>query len=244
MLVGGAATLGAAYSQALIAAELDYGWKAALEGHPVGMTGVSGATGKRLVQTAQTELNCCGFGYTSMDRSVTPCPSGAKHGCELALLEEARLSLFVLAGLEGAAGLLAFFTVVLVACNAEAIKAAQNRGEAPTSGSEAVETSGGVSSRCSPCVSPSFVFAQGHRPPNSWESLYASTRGYYIPGGAASNSGFLQNAGVSWDEHAVIGGGRGARSEASTNSSLDAPGAVIHRGARSTASSGGTSNPT
>ena len=59
--------------------------------------------------------------------------------------------------------------------------------------------------------------------------IYPPVMGHFVPGGGPGPSRQLPNAGVAWDEHAVVGGSRGARSVASANSSEAGVGVVVHR---------------
>jgi len=139
VLLGAAAmNVSWALSEGELRAQLEFGWHEAFHGRMT--AGLSKAAGKKIIREAQTDLHCCGFGTAAKDRSAPPCPRGAAQGCEAPLLEELRLALFVMAGMEGGGALLALLTVAMVACNAEASKYGLSRGEAPSGGAMASAT--------------------------------------------------------------------------------------------------------
>ena len=112
--------------------QLEFGWHQAF--HDIKSPGAKRSRGTRTIRDAQTDLKCCGFATKGQTMAVKPCPSGATQGCSEELVAELQMTLVVLAGMQAGCALVAMLSVGMVACNAEASKAALNRGEAPSGG--------------------------------------------------------------------------------------------------------------
>lgn len=92
-----------------IAGMLDFGWSSVY----------GDEHSKDHIRAAQAEFDCCGFYTAERDRSVQPCPTNARSGCEKPLLE-AYTSLLGLMGTWLITGLgLALVTVFWLYCYEE-----------------------------------------------------------------------------------------------------------------------------
>ena len=116
-LVGGLAALAlgttifvVASDRAAIGGLLDYGWN----------TIFHAPFEKDHISAAQAQYTCCGFFTSEKDRSVPPCPTNAKGGCEEPLVSEYARMLTLMANSIISGVPLAIFTVIWLYCYEEA----------------------------------------------------------------------------------------------------------------------------